>query len=309
MSTKRETHRAELRPLLLAALDSPSLLSPDQFMLARYSLDPRQRAHLLDPTIAALEDYLIDHSALPGRRANLELAAALADEVGALCHDPAISLNRSYIALDWLLWQLMNRHPPAIFGADPDSPLQMPELCGVIARGEWAAAFQHIEGGVTDLLAHASSPLWRIREAVAQGLQRMLAGRWPSTVRRLRRRVFDVTPLEWRAILAGVAEPALLNDPAHAIDALDLHYLALAYMRRLPESARRDDDVRTLRQALGYTVSVVVAAAPEPGFAQMHAWAQWGDADVTWILRENTQKKRLAAWEDRLAALRAVLEG
>ncbi len=309
MSAKRKMHRDALRPLLVAALDSPGLVSPDNFTRARYSLDPRtRRAHLLDPTIAALEDYLIDHSALPGRRANLELVAAFADEVAALCDDPDVSLQRSYLALDWLLWQLMHRYPPAMFGADPDSPLQMPQLCGLVARGEWAATFQHIEAGVTDLLDHAASPLWRIREGVAMGLQRMLARRWDSTYRRLCRRTLDAAPLEWRAIVAGIAEPELLVDAAHALEALDLHYSALAYLRRLPDRARRRDDVRTLRKALGYTVSVIVAATPDAGFAQMRAWAHWDDADVAWVLRETLKKKRLAGWGAGVAWVREALD-
>lgn len=306
MSSKREMHRAALRPLLAGALASPGLLSPDQFTLARFSLNPSLRAHLLDPDIAALEDYLIDHSALPGRRANLELVAAFADEVAILCADPDNPLHRSYVALNWLLWQLMNRHPPALYGDDPDSPLQMPELCGVVAFGAWAVAFQHIELGVATLLEHARSPLWRIREGIAMGMQRMLAGNWRSTVRRLHRCALDATALEWRGIVAGLADPPLLADRAHALDALDLHYRALEYLRTLPEHVRRDDHVRVLRKALGYTVSVAVAAAPEPGFALLRAWAGWGDADVMWVIRENLKKKRLSAWPDAVAAVRDV---
>ena len=254
--------------------------------MARFSLDPRLRAHLIDPDITALEDYLIDHGALPGRRANLELVWALADEVETLCAGPEVSLNQSYVAMEWLLRELMNRYPPAIFGGDPDSPLQMPQLCGVVAFGAWAAAFQHIEAGVSALLHLADSPLWRIREGVAMGLQRMLAAQWDSTIRRLRRCALDALPYEWRAIVAGIAEPDLLNDPGRALDALDLHYHALAYLRRLPDEARRTDAARTFRQALGYSVSVVVAAAPEAGFPLMHAWAAWHDPDVLWVIPE-----------------------
>jgi hypothetical protein len=223
MTSKRETHRQDLRPLLLAALNSPGLLPPAQFNMARFSLDPRVRAHLIDPDITALEDYLIDHSHLPGRRANLELVWALADDVGELCAAPDVSLNHSYVAMEWLLWELMNRYPPAVFGRDPDSPLQMPQLCGAVAFGEWAAVFQHIEAGVSALLQWADSPLWRVREGVAMGLQRMLAAQWSSTIRRLRRRVLDAMPYEWRAVVAGIAEPDLLTDANRALDALDLH--------------------------------------------------------------------------------------
>ncbi|MBN2304192.1 MAG: hypothetical protein JXQ72_06940 [Anaerolineae bacterium] len=308
MPSKREIHRQELRPLLVVALDSPGLLSPEQFKIARFSLDMQLRVHLLDPDIAALEDYLIDHSALPGRRANLELIGAFADEVSALCAASDVSLNSSYIALEWLLLELLNRYPPDMFGSDPDSPLQMPQLCGAVGFGAWAVAFQHIESGVRTLLDLANSPLWRVREMVAFGLQRMLAGNWTSTTRRLRRRAIDATAWEWRALVAGVAEPDLLADPAHALDALDLHYAALAYLRRLPPDSRRGDPAQTLRKALGYSVSVIVAAAPEAGFAQLRAWAAWDDPDVRWVLRQNLGKKRLDRWPDRVAALRVLVE-
>jgi hypothetical protein len=309
MSSKREIYRQTLRPLLLAALDSPGLLSPSEFMMARYSVNPDLTMHLIDPDIAALEDYLIDHSHLPGPRANLELIAAFADEVGALCAEPDLSLNRSYVALEWLLRELLNRYPPAVFGGDPGSPLQMPQLCSTVAFGEWTAAFLHIEAGVATLLDLSGSALWRVREAVAMGLQRLLERRWTSTIRRLHRRALDATAYEWRAIVAGIAEPPLLADTARALDALDLHYAALAYLRSLPEGSRRGDPVRTLRQALGYSVSVVVAAVPEPGFAQMRAWAAWCDPDVTWVLRENLKKKRLARWPDQVEAVQKTVVG
>lgn len=309
MSSKRETHRRALRPLLQAALDSPGLLSPEQFKMARFSLDVRLRKHLLDPDLAALEDYLLDHSALPGRRANLELVWAFADEISALCAAPDVSLQRSYVALEWLLIELLNRHPPAVFGGDPDSPLQMPQMCGAVGYGAWAVAFRHIESGIERLLALAHSPLWRVREAVAMGVQRMLAANWPSTVRRLHRRAVGATALEWRAIAAGIAEPGLLAEPGRALDALDLQYGAFAYLRRLPPESRREEAVRTLRQALGYTASVVVGAAPEAGFAQLGAWAAWGDPDVRWAVRQNLKKKRLAAWPDAVARVQAALDG
>lgn len=309
MSSKRETHRQALRPLLIGALNSPGLLSPAQFNLARFSLDPRLRVHLIDPDITALEDYLIDHSGLPGPRANLELIWALADEVTALCTAPDVSLNQSYVALEWLLREMMNRYPPAIYGGDPDSPLQMPQLCGTVAFGAWAAAFQHIEAGVAALLTGADSPLWRIRESAAMGLQQMLNTQWPSTIRRLRRRALDAAPYEWRAIVAGIAEPDLLTTTDHALEALDLHHSALAYLRRLPTDARASEAVRTLRQALGYSVSVVAAAVPDAGFPMMQAWAAWGDRDVRWVIRENLKKKRLDKWPEQVAAVRALVSG
>jgi hypothetical protein len=308
MSAKQETHAQALRPLLLAALDSPGQLAPSDFNMALFSLNADLSAQLLDPDIAALEDYLIDHSSLPGKRANLELIAAFADEVAAICTAPDVSLHRGYISMQWLIWRLLNRYPPALYGRDPDSPLQMPQICASVALGEWASAFKQIELGVSLLLDLADSPLWRIREGVAMGFQRMFDRAWASTYRRMSRRSLDARAYEWRALIAGIAEPRLLTDPVHALDGLDLHYNALAYFRRLPPDSRRSDPVRTLRQALGYSVSVVVAAAPDAGFPLMQAWALWADPDITWIIRENLKKNRLSKWPDRVEAVRAVVD-
>lgn len=307
MSSKRETYRQTLDPLILSALNSPGLLSPGDFNLARYSLNVSLRVHLNDPDIMALEDYLIDHSSLPGPRADLELVAAFGDAIAGICAAPDLSLHQSYITTEWLLRRLANRYPPAIFGSDPESPLQMPQICAAVGLGEWAAAFHHIETGTAALLEMGCSSLWRIREAGAMGLQRMLGRAWDSTLHRLQRVSLDASPYEWRAIIAGLAEPALLTRRNHALAALDMHANALAYLRTLPADLRKSDPVRTLRQALGYAVSVVVAAAPEAGFPLMQSWIAWDDPDVTWVIRENLKKKRLEKWPDRLAALRGAL--
>jgi hypothetical protein len=54
-------------------------------------------------------------------------------------------------------------------------------------------------------------------------------------------------------------------------------------------------------------VSVVVAAAPEVGFPLMRVWAAWDDPDVTWVLRENLKKKRLAQWPERITEIQDIL--
>ena len=54
-------------------------------------------------------------------------------------------------------------------------------------------------------------------------------------------------------------------------------------------------------------LSVVTAAAPEEGFALMYESASWGDNDVTWILRENLKKKRLAKFIDHTRHLTSLL--
>ena len=49
----------------------------------------------------------------------------------------------------------------------------------------------------------------------------------------------------------------------------------------------------TLRKALGYTVSVVVQALPDAGFAWLAQLAGSPDRDVLWIARQNLNKSRL----------------
>src|SRR5258708_3172781 len=62
-----------------------------------------------------------------------------------------------------------------------------------------------------------------------------------------------------------------------------------------------------LRKAVGYTVSVVAAGAPEKGFALMRECAGWGDADINWVLRENLKKKRLAKYAEHTEMVSKLL--
>ncbi len=307
MSTRNTAHHQALRPLLLAALQSEGLLPPDQFTLARFSLNRRRRAQLFDPDIAALEDYLIDHGGLPSAKLDWALVEAFADEVAALCNDPEVSLRYGYVAMEWLLWLLRHRYPPALFGADSESPLQLPELCGVVALGEWAVAFRHIEAGVEALLEHAQSPLALVQEASARGLRRMLRGAWASSYARLRRHALDADAAAWGAMVGALAEPTLLEARAHTLDALTLCGEALVFLRRLSPKAHTHAQTVALVQALGATLAVAVRAATELGFAQLWAWAAWDVPLVAEALRLALESPHLAPWAQSCERLRARL--
>jgi hypothetical protein len=56
---------------------------------------------------------------------------------------------------------------------------------------------------------------------------------------------------------------------------------------------RRVDDVRVLRQALGYAWSVVIAADPVRTWVAFQRWAAVDDPDIRWIVAENLKKNRL----------------
>jgi hypothetical protein len=107
--------------------------------------------------------------------------------------------------------------------------------------------------------------------------------------------VDDQDPLVQRAAAAAICEPRLIRSPGAAATAIEVCRRATDSLARRPASERRDPDVRTLRQGLGYCWSVAVAADPGPGVAAFEKLADSPDADVGWIARENTKKKRLAA--------------
>ncbi len=173
--------------------------------------------------------------------------------------------------------------------------------CGVVGLGRLAA------GGRADVIAelrhHAADRRWRVREAVAMALQQIgdadvdamlaIADDWAA----------DRAYVQ-RAAIAGVSEPRLLRDPSAARRAVELVDRLTGGFAAAADG--RSDEARTLRQALGYCWSVVVAADFEHGRPAIERWASSDQADITWIVRENLGKKRLRAidpaWADALAA-------
>ena len=98
--------------------------------------------------------------------------------------------------------------------------------------------------------------------------------------------------LEGRAAMAALCEPRLLRDRT-TVSA------TLAILDRLTASVRdasdgRADDVRVLRQALGYGWSVAVAADITLGLPAFDRWLADPNPDVRWIVRQNLTKARFA---------------
>lgn len=211
----------------------------------------------------AVRAFLMTHSNLPGPRGNLELAHAFADWAPAGMVD---ELARE--ADEYLLF------------------------CAVLALGE-RLAHQDDPRLVDVLHEHARASRWRIREAVATGLQRVGDRDLPRLCALVRRWTADGDPLVMRAAVAAICEPRLLGADEGSATALAACAAATSWIAALPAGSRRDDDVRTLRQALGYCWSVAVAARPEEGLRSFEALADSVDADVAWIVRENLGKARL----------------
>jgi hypothetical protein len=233
------------------------------------------------------EAYLKKESRLPGPRGNLELAHAAAREgtKGFFTRAAALDADRA------------PENTPEVFLA----------FCGVLGLGRLLAEGEEPQEPVLRRLARDSR--WRIREAVATGLQ-IVGDASPSRLHRIARTWLRLGWLEQRAAVAAVAEPRLLVAKASAVSALRLLDRATRNLAR--GGAGSESDRRVLRQALGYAWSVVAAAAPKQGQVAMEAWFASEDEDVRWVMRENLGKARLrkldpkwcAAWEKRLRPAR-----
>lgn len=244
-----------------------------------------------------LVEYLITHSNLPGPRGNLELAQAFAREAAV----QAGSDRDTVWSLCLSLASISPAHAPT------NSPMEFLGFCGATGLGAVAAASPPLaDRALTELRRLADDSRWRMREAVAMALQELLRARPQRTLPRLKTWISAEHWLAMRAVAAGIAEPSLLEGNARmAATALLLHRRILQRVRAAKD--RTAEPFRTLRQALGYSISVVTAATPQAGFAFLRDLAAVRDSDVQWIVRENLKKQRLARADPEQAAALARL--
>ncbi len=231
----------------------------------------------------ALTRYLLSHSNLPGPRGNLELAAAFGDlaesRVDAAADLWALCLDMTGISAD-------------------EAPVNTAEeflpFCGAVGLGALGATSpERYHSVVGRLRTLARDPRWRMREAVCFGLQRLLARRRGDTLDALEEWVRGGDPLEMRAAAAAVAEPALLVDETMAARALQIHEAIFGRFSEFDD--RRAEAFRILRKGLGYTLSVVVCALPQEGFALIEQLVASPDGDFLWIVKQNLKKNRLVS--------------
>jgi hypothetical protein len=242
------------------------------------------KADIYRQTLRALhnwDQFLLKESGLPGPRANLELMQVVADE-------GTLDLFQRYLT-----------YTPD--RASTNSPEVFLTVCGVVGLGRLLA-----EGDLDQLAVLrdcANDPRWRVREAVAMGLQRWGDADMLALLKAISEWVKG-TLLERRAAAAALCEPRLLKDPKHAKRVLKLLDTITTSIVR--EKDRKSEDFKTLRQAMGYCWSVAVVALPSEGKPAMEKWLVNPDPDVAWIMRENLKKNRLmrmgAKWVEAWSA-------
>lgn len=208
---------------------------------------------------AAWPGYLDKHSNLPGPRGNIELAMAFAELADLALDDELIRSGDEYRT-----------------------------FCGVLGLGA-TAADPDVQARLRQL---ATDERWRIREAVAMALQHFGDLNLPALEMLVLDWATDPHPLVQRAAAAGICEPRLLVGPAAAAVAIEVCRRTTSALAARPAEIRRDTDVRSLRQALGYCWSVAIAADPGQGLPAFWALDDQ-DPDIAWIVRENLKKARL----------------
>lgn len=220
----------------------------------------RQRLKSLDDWIP----FLLAESNLPGPRGNLELAHAVAEEG-----------NRNHFE------QLLT------FEAEENTPEVFLVLCGVVGLGKLATSEPKL---FDQLRKYASDPRWRIREAVATGLQ--LVG--DQDMDQLLKEMQKWSMGNWyekRAAAAALCEPRLLKQANHARQVLQVLDRITVTMENAKD--KKDESFKVLRQGMAYCWSVAVVALPEAGKPLLEKWLNSQDKDIGWIVKENLKKNRL----------------
>ena len=211
-------------------------------------------------------DYLMANSHLPGPRGNLELLYEFAKGATKEMTDKCLA----YIKLD-----------------TANSPEEFVGMCGVLG---YAVSHREDNAGTIAFLAqYATHSSWRIREAVAMGIQEISVGNLDETLGNIGP-LAKGNSLEMRAVVAGLCEPKLLKDKK-----IDRKILALlgSITKTLDHDEKLDNGDDSLRKALGYGWSVVVAASPEDGKKEFEKLFALSGKHVRWIIRENLKKNRL----------------
>lgn len=231
-----------------------------------------------------LEQILISGSNLPGKRANIELAYALAD-----CWE------REDIREDH--WKMLFRWAGISGQAAPlNHPREFLPFCALLSLGSayHKGVEKRREKIIHTLKYSASDGRWRIREAVAMGFQRIAKKDFLLVKKILSEWIKKASLTEKRAILATLAHPPLLGRKKTVSFCLRLADEILQDLPEIRRSERKEEEFNILKKGLEFTLSVYVSFSPEEGFAFLKKWAQRDDEDIRKIIKSNLSKARLS---------------
>jgi hypothetical protein len=211
-------------------------------------------------------EYLLKNSNLPGPRGNLELLYDFSRKADA----EIVQQCLEYIKVD-----------------TSNSPEEFVGMCGILGYAQFNKSKNKI--ALAFLRNYASHNSWRIREAVAMGIQEISVDNLENTLENIKPWV-DGNFLEQRAVVAGLCEPKLLKNETNNVSILKI---LNKITRNINHNNKLSDQEVSLRKALGYGWSVVIVSTPKSGKSYFEKLFPLPGKHIHWIIKENLKKNRL----------------
>jgi hypothetical protein len=211
-------------------------------------------------------DYLLQNSNLPGPRGNLELLYDFSRNADA----EIVSKCLEHIKTD-----------------TSNSPEEFVGMCGILGYAQINKT--NNKAVLAFLRNYASHYSWRIREAVAMGIQEISVDNLEKTLENIEPWV-EGNFLEQRAVVAGLCEPKLLKNETNNIAILKI---LEKITRNISHDKKLSDQEVSLRKALGYGWSVVIVSSPGNGKRYFEKLFHLPGKHVNWVIKENLKKNRL----------------
>lgn len=226
-------------------------------------------------------DTLLKNSGLPGPRGNLELLHsfsrnASAEEVKECFSYYADNLN--------------------------NSPEEFVVMCGIV--GYCILNNTHVNKTLETIRKYASHKSWRIREAVAIGIQEMAVNNLSEIIQTLKKWI-QGNDLEKRAVVAALCEPKLLKEKAIVTELFGILQKVTIGFNGI--HGKLTEHQKTLRKTIGYGWSVAICSLPDAGKKTFETIAKTENKRIKWILKENLKKNRLGVmdnnWVEKMVAI------
>ena len=223
-------------------------------------------------------ENLLNNSGLPGPRGNLELLYTFSKTATAKEVEECFTYYRDDLH---------------------NSPEEFVVMCGI--TGYCMLHKNNIEETLAEIRKYSSHCSWRVREAVAMGIQEIAENKMDEIIKSLKKWVKG-NELEQRAVVAALCEPKLLKNKTTTIEVLQILDEITRGFNAI--DGKINESQTTLRKALGYGWSVAIAAIPPEGKAAFESIASNTNKHVRWIVKENLTKNRLLkmdkVWVEKL---------
>ena len=181
-------------------------------------------------------------------------------------------------------------------------PEEFVVMCGIV--GYCILNKDNIKDTLDEIRKYASHSSWRIREAVAIGIQEIAEENMPEIISNLKNWM-EGNYLEQRAIVAALCEPKLLKEGSIVLEVLKiLSNITIGYEKI---EGKLSESQTSLRKTLGYGWSVAVVRHPEEGKGYFENLVNYDSKHIKWIVKNNLKKKRLSVmdkeWTEKMVAI------